>query len=402
MDFSYQYTVEQQDFRQTVSGWLNKNVPEDADALYDREEGVAVLVQLSRELGNMGWLAPSESAESGGAALSADLTVVVLEELNRRGLLLLVQGEAQALRAALNIWDNGRAVGTSDSLQSLCQRGSRVYGGMTSLLSPRSDGSDLSWITNSVGLSGHAGCGRVHSQRGRVCSGGWATTPDILWTVALVESNDSEPLPVCLLVDGASEGITLARSRTLSPMAARSVRFDDVWVLRTDALGPEGDGHRVISAQVSLDLNADLPRWVETETDALLDYARETKLEGKPLGADPIRARILVEAYIASRVSRLLRMRANWERSQDGEIKRAEAMASLWRRGAASELSDVARQVVGPRALLSSDDPQSAGTGRFERLSRRELGEREEGDAESEALAAEIGMGDSSGETVVR
>ena len=168
-------------------------------------------------------------------------------------------------------------------------------------------------------------------------------------------------------------------------MAARPVRFDDVWVLRTDALGPEGDGHRIISAQVSLDPNADLPGWVETETDALLDYARATESGGKPLGADPIRARILVEAYIASRVSRLLRMRANWERSQDGEVERAHALDSLWRRATASELSNTAQQVVGPHALLSSDDPQSADAGRFERLSRRELAEREQGDVDREA-----------------
>ena len=195
---------------------------------------------------------------------------------------------------------------------------------------------------------------------------------------------DAERLPVCLVVDGASEGVALGSSRRLSGMAARAVRFDDVWVLRTDALGPEGDGHRVLSTQVSLDQNADLPGWVETETDALLDYARRTESGGKPLGADPIRARILVEAYIASRVSRLLRMRADWERSRDGETERADGLASLWRRGAAAELSDAARQVVGPRAMLSADDPASADGGRFERVSRRELGEREAGDSDRE------------------
>ena len=388
MDFSYYYTVEQQDFRRTVSGWLDKNVPEDADALYDAEEGVAVLVQISRELGNMGWLAPSESAENGGAALSVDLTVVVLEELNRRGLLLLVQGEAQALRTALLGWGVGAQ--RTQMVLSL-SRGERAVWRHDVSVSRRSDG-PVALDQDSVGLIA------TPDADGYIVNGagvfrGLGDAPGILWAVALVEREDSEPLPVCLLVDGASEGITLAPSRTLSSMAARSVRFDDVWVLRTDALGPEGDGHRVVSTQVSLDPNADLPGWVETETDALLDYARATESGGKPLSTDPIRARILVEAYIASRVSRLLRMRAGWERSQNGQVERADALDSLWRRAAGSELSDTTRQVVGPRALLSSDDPQSADAGRFERLGRRELGDREARDSEREALAAEIGMG---------
>ena len=397
MDFSYHYTQEQQDFRRNVMEWLDRNVPENADALFYSEEAAAALAQLLWEIGGMGWLAPSESAEIGGAALSPDMTVVVLEELNRRGLLWLVQGEAQALRTALVGW--GTEAQRMELVLSL-SRGKRSVWRHEVSVSRRMDGL-VALDYDSVGLTA------TLDADGYIVNGagmfrGLATTPDILWTVALVESEDSEPLPVCLLVDGASEGVMLTPSRMLSPMAARSVRFDDVWVLRTDALGSEGEGHRVIGTQVSLDPNADLPGWVETETDALLDYARETKLGGKPLSADPIRARILVEAYIASRVSRLLRMRANWERSQDGETDRADALDSLWRRGATVELSDTARQVVGPRGQLSSDDPQSADGGRFERLSRRELGEREAGDSDREALASEIGMGDSSQETVVK
>lgn len=389
MDFSYHYTSEQQDFRRTVSEWLDRKAPADADVLYDSPEGAAALDKLSRRIGERGWLAPSEYAENGGAALSADLTVVVLEELNRWGLLSLVQGEAQALRTALVGW--GAEEQRAGLVRSL-SRGERSVWRYEVSVSPRSDGS-AALDCDSVGPTA------TPDADGYIVNGagmfrGLGDRPDILWTVALVESEDSESLPVCLLVDGASEGVTLAPSRTLSPMAARPVRFDDVWVLRTDALGPEGDGHRVVSTQVSLDPNADLPGWVETETDALLDYARGTESGGRPLSADPIRARILVEAYIASRVSRLLRMRAAWERGQDGRSERADALESLWRRGAAAELSDTARQVVGPRALLSSDDPQSADGGRFERVSRRELAAREAGDVDREALAAEIGMGE--------
>ena len=392
MDFSYHYTVEQQDFRRAVSSWLDRNAPGNADALYDTVEGATALAQISREIGSVGWLAPSESAENGGAALSPDLTVVVLEELNRRGLLSLIQGEAQALRTALLGW--GTETQRTQFVGSL-SRGERTVWRHEVSVSPRSDGPSALDI-DSVGLTA------TPDADGYIVNGsgmfrGLGGVPDILWAVAMVESEYKDPLPACLLIDAASEGITFASSRTLSAMAARPVHFDDVWVLRTDALGREGDGHRVIATQVSLDPNADLPGWVETETDALLDYSRRTESGGRPLGADPIRARILVEAYIASRVSRLLRMRAGWERARDGEPEKSDALASLWRRVSAEELSYTARQVVGPRALLSSDDPQAADAGRFERLSRRELAEREmgsAGDADRETLASELSLGD--------
>lgn len=390
MNFSYYHTAEQQDFREIVSGWLDRNAPADAGVLYDSLEGAEALDELSRMIGEMGWLAPSESSEQGGASLSADMTVVVLEELNRRGLLSLVHGEAQALRTALLGW--GTESQRTRLVRSLSSGERSVWRHEVSV-SRHSDGS-VALDHDSVGLTA------TLDADGYIVNGvgmfrGLGNTPGILWTVALVESDDSEPLPVCLLVDAATEGITFMSSRTLSAMAAHSVRLDDVWVLRTDALGPEGEGHHVVNTQVSLDPNADLPGWVETETDALLDYARETESGGKPLSADPIRARILVEAYIASRVSRLLRMRAAWVQSNGEQTAESDALGSLWRRMAAAELSDTARQVVGPRALLSADDPQSADAGRFERLSRRELAEREggsAGDADREALASALGM----------
>ena len=338
----------------------------------------------------MGWLTPSESAENGGASLSPDLTVVVLEELNRRELLPLVQSDAQGLRTALSRW--GSEVQRSNLAKSLASGELTAWRHQVSL-SFRVDGSGALDF-DSVGLTAEPDADG-YIVNGSALFSGLGSAPGILWTVALVEAGDTDPLPVCLLIDASSEGITISSSKTLSARAPRQVSFRDVWTLRTDALGPEGDGHRVINAQVLLDPSADLPGWVESETDALLDYARGADSGGKPLGADPIHARVLVEAYIASRVSRLLRMRATWVQSHGEQVVVSEALDSLWRRMAAAGLSDTARQVVGPRALLSSDDPHSADAGRFERLSRRELAEREsgsQGDADREVLSSALGM----------
>ena len=337
MDFSYHYTPEQEDFRAEVSLWLDQNVPKDVGVLLDSAESDSEIRRLVRRLGAEGWLAPGDPKELGGVGLSPDLTVIVLEELNRRGLLWLVDGEAGALRSALI--GHGTPEQCSTLVRDLAIGGRIVWRHSISV----SSGGGLD--TDSVGIVARPDAdGYLVNGEGYFTS--IADRPDVLWIVALVEPGDA---PVCLVVDAAGVGITFPSHRMLSPVAPRPVRLDDVWVLRTDALGLEGEGHRVLSTRVSLDAGADLPSWVELETDALLEYARSAEHEGKPLGSDPIRVRLLVEAYIASRVGRLLRM---WGGQGSREGSDAE-LASLWRRRAAGELSETVGQVVGPdRAVV--------------------------------------------------
>lgn len=395
MDFSYRYTDEQEAFRARVSAWLDANAPADGAAALDSADGGdAALADAAQRLGAMGWLAPSEPPESGGGGLDADLAVPLLEELNRRSLLFLVDGEAQALRVSLRRWKASSA--DRAALTTSLARGETTVWRQRFRVSPAKSGGVETPDFDSVGVSATPDADG-YILNGEAAFAGVGRRPAILWTLALARrAPDSRGEPVCLLVEGAAEGVTYSAARALAPSAPKTVRFEDVWALRSDALGREGEGHLAISATVSPpDARADLPGWAETETDALLAYARATESGGKPLGADPIRARILVEAYIASRVARLLRMRAGWL-SQPGagadaeQAQRAAALSSLWRSRTATALSDAARQVVGPRALLSANDPNAADGGRFDRLSRRELAERDGDGADRETIAANL------------
>ena len=377
MDFSYEYTAEQGAFRADVVEWLDRNAPADGSALFDSPDDSDALRELTLRLGHVGWLAPSEPERNGGAGLSADLTVVALEELNRRGLLGLVEDEAQALRTALTVWD---ARPDTNRIRSLAT-GALTTWKHAVALSPATDGGarlDL----DSVGVEAEPDAdGYILNGAARFT--GAADRPDILWTVALVKPAAA----VCLLVDVTTDGILCPARRALTSTAPRIVKFEDVWVLKTDALGDEGDGHRVLSTRVSLDPRADLPSWVERDTDALIEFARKDGIS-----QDPIRARMLVEAYIASRVSRLLRMRASFverDGASDGSTQ-AAALSALWRRQTATALADTAGQVVGPRGMLSAGDPRAVDGGRYERLGRRELAEREAGDAEREGLVTDL------------
>ena len=147
---------------------------------------------------------------------------------------------------------------------------------------------------------------------------------------------------------------------------------------------------------------------LEAETDALLEYARGRESHGAPLSAEPVRQQLLVEAYIASRVMRLLRMRAGWlseSKQGDGHEK---AVAALWEERASQRLSEVVQQVVGVYAQLAEGAPRAVAAGRFERLQRGELAARADGvgaGSTEELIAAALGLiatadpaGDESGE----
>ena len=84
MDFSYQYTEEQQEFRREVSDRLKRIVPDDVSILdTPSTAGFETIQQIRKMLGANGWLAAADSQETRGAGLTADHNVVILEELKR-------------------------------------------------------------------------------------------------------------------------------------------------------------------------------------------------------------------------------------------------------------------------------------------------------------------------------
>src|SRR5574341_488040 len=104
MDFSLDYTEEQEQFRNEVRAWLDENAPkipvgsaagplgtERGDMVAPRietfsDEAEAAGNEFRRKLGQKGWIAPTYPAEYGGAGLTDDHAAVIDEELRERGL----------------------------------------------------------------------------------------------------------------------------------------------------------------------------------------------------------------------------------------------------------------------------------------------------------------------------
>ena len=376
MDFAYHYTRGQEDFRREIIAWLDAtlfgaggraagHVRKDGRE-HGRESGPdsqRARDKFRRELGARGWLAPLDSPDLGGGGLSPDQNVVLLEELNGRGLLFFLEDAAQALRAALLIW------GSSAQRDRLVRS---LAAGQVAVWKQRSVGG-LRLDPDAVGVTAFPDADG-YILRGEATFSGSGPSPSWLWTLAMVESDSpGEPAALSFLLPPTLDGIEITTPRALANEAGGIVSFSRVWVPRSDMLGD--DGGVVMQATVSRAAGADLPTTLETDTEALLDYARGRE----QLSAEPVRQQLLVEAYIASRVMRLLRMRAGWLSESKPGDGHEEAEAALWEERASRRLSEVVQQVVGVYAQLDESDPRAVAAGRFERLQRRELAARADG-----------------------
>lgn len=382
MDFAYHYTDEQQRFRAEVSSWLDANVPPDTT----RGPGNPSWQRLRLALGEKGWLAPSLPVEQGGAGLTPDHAVVVLEELDRRGLLQVYDAASAQLRSAL--LDSGSESLRLEFLPALAT-GKAVVWRMVldSHAEPSGDTLGVSARPDADGfiLDGDA------------AFAGASAAPTHLWTLATSERDGGI---LALVVPATLHGVSVSTPRTLADGSLHRASFEDAWVPRTSMLGEESDGWRVTRSAALDDPALDLPvPELSREAEALLRFARETTHEGRPLSEEPVRRMLLVEAYVDSRLSRLLTMRNQWRRAAGLPLTYELAQADMLRERAALRLSHITQEVAGVYALLDSDDPRAAAPTFAAQQQESVAGQNPTGlpDARRRAIAEALGMGKSDG-----
>ena len=88
MDFSMEYTREQEEFAKEVGAWLDENMPNDLETIIDAQkmsyEQFHKRRDFARKLGEKGWLYPGFPREYGGGGLDGAHSVVITDELAKR------------------------------------------------------------------------------------------------------------------------------------------------------------------------------------------------------------------------------------------------------------------------------------------------------------------------------
>jgi alkylation response protein AidB-like acyl-CoA dehydrogenase len=311
---------EQQSFRDTARGWVDKNVvPHSRD--WDRSE--VMDRDIVRQLGQMGFLGATLPDEYGGTPCDYLSYVLMMEELGRgdnavRGIVSVSLGlvaksiMAHGTEAQKRMWLPRLASGDILGCFGLTEpgNGSDPGGLMTTAVR---DGAD--W--------------RLSGQKLFITNGNWAG-------VALIFARTGGPGPrgiTAFLVDPASSGWSARPVRGKLGLRAQDTAelfLDEVRVADSQRLGPEGRGFGIAMGALAkgrMSVAASAVGTAQAALDASLAYALERHQFGKPIAGHQLVQELLADMAVDIDAARLLVWRAAdlCQRGEPFEIPAAKA-----------------------------------------------------------------------------
>jgi alkylation response protein AidB-like acyl-CoA dehydrogenase len=389
LDFEYHYTKEQSKFRSEVKEWLDFNIPSDIDGL---EEYTSVdyvswerFQSIRKKIGQKGWLAPSEKREFGGAGLSPENVLVLVEELGKRGLQWILEGGVSSLRDALHSY--GREDQKDIYLESM------AAGDMTVWHHALEPGVSIA-RNDSIVRAYLSGDDYILS--GTDIFAGYGFGPDYIWVLAITDPDGSIEQTASFLVPARSDGIRLESKDSLVEGDFHTVTFDDVWVPSHCLIGEDGYGWDIMQATLFSYSSVEYPMAKDRDVSDLIKYAFEHHKHGEALIHQSFFQQLLMEVYSNSELIRILKVRNAWLADTGQKITYEASQVALLEKKAALRLSQVARDIMGMYALLDGKDSSSSFNGKFHMQQRRSIAMQNTSagpEVQSEAIARQLGLG---------
>ncbi|MBM2826173.1 MAG: hypothetical protein HW403_237 [Dehalococcoidia bacterium] len=308
MEFTLQYTKEQEEFRNEVQSWLdvNSKIPPSVGSwpLHDRDvtdEQVAWCREFYSKLGQKGWFYPLMPKEYGGGGLTLDHDIIIKEEMDR----YQVPGFSSAGNvsiAALYVY------GTEEQKQRF--------------LRPMLQGEAVTWLLWTEPDSGvDLASVRTRAIRdgddyvfnGVKCYISGRFDPDYLWILAVTDPEAPRHANLGHFYMPANlPGISWQYQELINRGAQHFVFFDNVRVPREYLVGGESQGWQV--AQSSLELEHGAAGGLfgrEAVVEDLVKSWQEGKVPNSLAHGDAAKEH-LVTAYIRSHVETLIARRNFW------------------------------------------------------------------------------------------
>ncbi|MBI4310575.1 MAG: acyl-CoA dehydrogenase family protein [Chloroflexi bacterium] len=351
MDFEYQYSPEQEKFRQEVRTWLDQNVPQGTASSVDPEEMTAELFAFAREmrrkLGRKGWLNPTFPKAYGGGGLTSEHEVILDEELERRRVPILFSNPF--LSAALLVW--GTEEQRQKFLTGLLTGEIIAYQAFTE---PQS-GSDLANIK----------CTAVHDGDDWIINGVkcFVTGPgpdraDILFGPIMTDPTSPRHRNLgYFIIPGKAAGVKLVPMRLLNGNQQHFVYFDNVRVSAEYLIGGERQGWQVTMTSLEEEHGGRGRPMSPNAASDLITYVRRSKHNGGALGQDPFTQQQVVDSYIESHIAGLLAVRNYSMFAQRQEMSYHGSQTAIVGRETGIRNNTRARDIVGLYGQLGTHEP---------------------------------------------
>ncbi len=352
MDF--RFTEEETAFRAEVQQWLKQEIPQrwtelDPGIWEETEESWAISRQFQRKLGKKGWLAPAYPKEYGGLELSHMKRLILAEELAYNNAPISVEVEITVNWVTPTII----LFGTEEQKK---EYGTRVASGEIIFCIGYSEpnaGSDLAALQTRAVASGDEYI--INGQK-IWCS--YAHLADYCWLAARTNPDVSKHKGISMfIVDMKTPGVTVRPLiNILNHHSFNEVFFDDVRIPRDNLVGQENNGwYQLVIAldmeRSSIGTAASQQRIIQE----LVQYARETRRNGKPIAADPLIRNKLAEMAVENEILRMMCYRIAWMFSKGMHPSYESSMSMVFSSELMRRIANVGMHVMGHYGELDKD-----------------------------------------------
>ena len=361
MDFNF--TPDQDAFRQDVAGFLARELPDDWALRNDREEFSdeerEFAAGFRKKLADRGWLTMAWPKQYGGQDASALIQTIYMEEMSYRGAPGAYTAGSQLVGPALMLF------GTEEQRSRFLPRIADDSDTWFQLFSEPGAGSDLASLQTRADRDGDDYV--INGQK--IWSSG-AHQAD--WGILLARTDPNVPKHKGIsyfLVDMNLAGISV---RPLVNMMGshhfNEVFFDNLRLPREYLVGEENNGW--YQAATTLDFErSSINRVVmgKRAMEETVRYAKVTRYNGGRLW-DRVNVRnALVDLYLGYELGRLLCYRVAWMQSS-GQVPNYEASISkMFGSELNRQMSWVTANVLGPAGLLDTGSKHAVLDGRVAR-----------------------------------
>jgi len=363
MDFSLEYTREQEEFAKEVRAWIEENIPKDLTNPWDirkmsREEWLTRR-EIGRKLGEKGWLFPRYPREYGGGGLDAAHTSVIHKELGEKNL-----GPPPYYNSGVLAAPAIQACGTEEQkkrfLPPILKGEVLVWQLFTE---PEAGTDEANQQTNALRAVRENDYFIVNG--GKIFVGSKHGPPEyfLLLTRSDIEAPRHQNLAM-FLAPADLPGITiqpldLFPSGTISqigsgPGVKNSVFFDDVKIPDSYLIGGERDGWKVTDATLMVEHGGgerviQVPRNFPAEK--FFDQCKNNPTVSKRLKENPELLHSVVDLYIGTKIERLLAIR-----NSGRPLRGGGPQLQVYTKNLGARLGAVMASVLGPIAFTDDAD----------------------------------------------
>lgn len=332
MDFSLEYTEEQETFAVEVRAWLDENVPDGLEDIRDTlkmsDEQWQLRRDFTRKLGQKGWLYAGYPKQYGGGELTGSQTFVLSKELGGRKLALTPLYDMGVLVSPAIL-----AVGTEDQKNRLLPQILTGEKMVWQLFTEPEAGTDAANQHTEALRSERVGENFIINGH-KVFVGSYPSKPELLYV--LTRSNPDAPRHQNLssfLIPADLPGISV-QALDLFPLSTfpsqqgvtganveavkHAVYFDNVTVHESHMIGDEGQGWAVTTATLEVEhggagghrggrgMGGPIGR--NHMADKFFEQCKDPLVK-KRIKANPQLQESVLEVYINTQIQRLLGLR---------------------------------------------------------------------------------------------